>query len=298
MYAKNDPRAALNTASASPAATEFVPASYGKFYETAPQEERDGGRFWYHRAQNFIVVYVEVSGELSLERSGQPDEWVVLVPDDGTLNVELRAGGDTKATRAASMLVVPPGDSRMTARGQGRLTLLFTTRSPDLCAKCANAAEYAQAHPNIPPFVPWPDPPAGFALRLYPLNVPPEGGRFGCIYRCTTFMVNAFEVKPPRDVTTLSPHLHEDFEQCSLALDGAYIHHIRWPWVSDSTKWIDDHHEHCASPSVAIIPPPSLHTSQGISADGNRLFDIFSPPRRDFSEKPGWVLNAADYPMP
>jgi hypothetical protein len=81
-------------------------------------------------------------------------------------------------------------------------------------------------------------------------------------------------------------------------LHGEYIHHLRWPWTTDLREWRDDEHEHVAAPSLTVIPPPTVHTSQSLAEGLNQLIDIFGPPRRDFSLQEGWVLNAADYPMP
>jgi hypothetical protein len=61
--------------------------------------------------------------------------------------------------------------------------------------------------------------------------------------------------------------------------------------------WREDAHLHCPAPSLCVIPPPATHTSTNIDPGVNVLIDIFSPPRLDFSLRPGWVLNESDYPM-
>jgi hypothetical protein len=300
MYDKSDPRSALAspTKSSKPSATTFAGAEYAKFYETEPQEDAPDARTWYARGQNFVVAYTEARPGAALSRKGQPDEYVVLVSDAATA-IDVSAADDSQRVGGYSLVFVPPGDSTVTVPTGGRIVRLFTTRSPDLASKCINAASYALPHPNIPPFEPWPEPRGGYRIRPYSLDVPQQEGRFGKIFRCTTFMVNYLEPRSgPRDVTKLSPHYHDDFEQCSLALEGAFIHDIRWPWTTNMNNWREDEHEHCASPSIAVIPPPAIHTSRAIDKGVNQLVDIFCPPRRDFSEKPGWVVNADDYPMP
>jgi hypothetical protein len=298
MYDQTDPRAALAAApaAAAPMPKQFAAAEYARFYETPPQEEDAAGRHWYARAQNFLTAYTEPRSGAVLARQAQPDEYALLVPDAET-DVSVEVAGQRHTLRGNSLAFIPPGDSRIEVLRPGRIVRLFTTRSADLAAKCSNAASYATPHPNLPPFQPWPEPPGGLVFRSYSLDVPPDPTRFGRIWRCTTLMVNVLDpAEGPRDRTKMSPHHHDDFEQGSLVLDGAYTHHIRWPWTTDMTIWREDDHEYCRGVSLTVIPPPSIHTSE--AKEAGQMVDLFCPPRMDFSSKPGWVLNADDYPMP
>ncbi|MBQ0820319.1 hypothetical protein KBI52_08865 [Microvirga sp. HBU67558] len=300
MYDKSDPRAALASvpAAAGPVWTEYSPADYSRFYETQPQESGSWGRTWLVRGQNGIVAYSEVEAGARFDRKDQLDEWVLILPDP-SITATITAGGETKTVDGYSVTFIPPGDSTLAIHEKGRVVRLFTTQSQDLAAKCPNASAHETRHENMPEFQPWPVPSDGYRIRTYSLDVPEEPGRFGRIWRCTTFMVNYLAPQiGPRDITKLSPHYHDEFEQYSLAMQGSFIHHMRWPWTPNMKMWRQDEHEFCGTPSVAVIPPPAIHTTRGMDPGINQLVDIFSPPRMDFSLKPGWVLNADDYPMP
>ncbi|OJY71196.1 MAG: hypothetical protein BGP16_11445 [Sphingobium sp. 66-54] len=300
MYESDDPRSRLATARAAPApaATAFGSSTYARFYATPPQSEDALHRTWFARGQNFIVVYTEAQAGAVFERTGQVDEYVLLLPEaDSAVTVE--ANGERQEIGGFTVTMIPPGNSVVRVTAGGPVVRLFSVRSEDLAALASNAATYAGPHPQVPPFQPWPDPVGGFRIRSYSLDVPDQPGRFGKIFRCTTFMVNVFPPQMgPRDPAKLSPHHHDDFEQCSLAIGGTYVHHLRWPWTANLADWREDEHETCGSPSIAVIPPRVIHTSAAIDPGANLLVDIFSPPREDFSKMEGWVLNAADYPMP
>jgi hypothetical protein len=298
MYGRNDLRASLAPKSTAAAPASFKRASYAHFYDAPPQLASELAKTWLARGQTMIVAYSEVQPGAVFGRTGQPDEYAVLLPDEG-VEVEIAIAEGSEVAKGKSVAFIPAGDSKITVVKGGRMLRLFTVNSADLVAMCSNLADYAESDPNVAPFAAWPDPVGGRKIRVYPGDVAPEQGRFGRIYRGSTIMVNFGDGRiGPRAADNLSPHHHDDFEQYSIALDGDYIHHLRWPWISDSTQWIDDDHERCGSPSVAVIPPPTTHTSQGIAPGLNRLVDAFCPPRFDFSVKPGWVLNADEYPMP
>jgi hypothetical protein len=308
MYSSSDPRSKMSSGGGAPTAAPAAPyasdgvaaafaaAEYARFHELEPAETTPGSRTWYARGQNFIVAYSEVSSNTSFVRPTQVDEYVLLLPEAQS-DAAITTAREGREVAGYSIVIVPPGHS-VADVSRGTVVRVFSTRNEDLLAKCSNSASYATAHPNIPPFQPWPDPPGGFRIRPYSLDVPPQEGRFGRIWRCTTMMINVLPSEGPRNVTRLSPHHHADFEQGSLALAGAFTHHIRWPWGANQHHWREDDHEHCPAPSLAVIPPPAIHTSAATSEKGNQLVDIFSPPRHDFSKMAGWVLNADDYPMP
>ncbi len=298
MYVASDPRAGLPSAAEPEISSDLAPVELGLFYQEAPSDDDANGRTWYLRGQNFVVAHTEAKRGARLRRQGQVDEYAVLVTDRDT-PVELTT--DREAVKQNGFFVgfVPPGDSLITLPEGGVITRLFTSRSKDLTARCPNNASYASHRANIPPLESWPAPRGGYKLRTYGLDVPPEHGRFGRIWRCTTFMINMFDPQVGmRDITKLSPHSHNDFEQCSLALEGGFIHHFRWPWGSNLSNWRQDEHPHVRSPSAVVVPPPVIHTTRNVDDGVNQLVDIFCPPRLDFSQKPGWVLNAEDYPMP
>lgn len=300
MYDKSDPRSKLSTAARNTSGTTATPASYGLYYQDPPVEDDANGRAWYTRGQDLLVNYIEAAPGATFARSGQIDEYMIVLPDDDT-PYEVTANGETRTGPGYQLVIVPPGDSQVTLPRGGRVVRLFSTQSDDLNAKCANAATYAEPDPSIPPFKAWPAPPDGFKLRVYDLQKERKPGELGPIWRCTTIMLN---FPPPgggpRDVTKMSPHSHDDFDQCSLVLAGEFRHNMRWPWGLNKNDWRPDEDPVCASPSATIIPARVIHTSEaGVPGpEGNRMADIFAPPRLDFSLQPGWIKNADEYPLP
>jgi len=276
------------------------PPQYFEFLKEEPHEVSSlGTQSWLARSQNCCVAFSLAQPGDPLARAQQPDEYMVLFPSRETA-ATIRAGGQREEIRGAAIAIVPPGASEVVSESPAVVVRLFSNQATDLLDQCRNADVYADADPNVAPFAPWPDPPGGHRIRVYPLDaLAPDPGRFGRILRCSTLMVNYFYVDElPRDPAQLSPHHHDDFEQISLQLDGDYVHHIRTPWTVNLADWREDEHQFCASPAVTVIPPPTVHTSQSVGHMPHQLVDVFCPPRIDFSQRPGWVLNDDEYPMP
>jgi len=302
MYAKDDIRSRL-ASPAEPARTvdpntPIKPAQPIVFHDHEPTERgASGGRTWIARAANLVIAYSEAKAGETFPRTGQPDEYTLLLTSESAA-VRVVAGERSAEVDEEAFVVVPPGDSVVEVLTDGPVIRLFSTEASDLVAASLNAAAYAEPDLRATPVTPWPDPVGGFTLRVYRLaETPIAEGRFGRIFRTTTVMVNFLAEEPtPRNPQKLSPHHHDDFEQISLAVKGTFTHHIRYPWGPDSTRWRPDESHEVGSPSICVIPPPTVHTTQGIG-DHQQLIDIFSPPRDDFSAA-GWVLNTQDYPAP
>jgi mannose-6-phosphate isomerase-like protein (cupin superfamily) len=276
-------------------------ATHARHYKETPQlVDPDGSRHWITRAANFVVVVTEAAQNAVFDRLKNPDEYMLLLPKGTEASID--AGGKRVDAKGASLTIVPPGVSHVKVQKSGTVVRIFSNKAEDLVARAANAGTYADGAPEVTPIVPWPDPVGGFRLRHYAMSDFPSSDPSPLkirVFRSTNLMINIFEPwTKRRDETKLSPHSHEDFEQVSLALEGSFVHHLRYPWGPNKTKWNEDEHEHYKSPSVLVIPPRVIHTTQDIGDGTTWLIDIFGPPRVDFSSKPGFVLNAAEYPMP
>ncbi|MFG2005091.1 hypothetical protein ACGFNU_38700 [Spirillospora sp. NPDC048911] len=315
-YASDDPRSALaakpGEAAAAPAADPHAPIAAPEYYDFSrlgPDEVSEAGsRTWIVRAQNVVLLYTRAVAGERLIRDGQRDEYMVILPhDDAKVVIESASasgrasGGDGESVTGRSIAIVPPGDSVITVESATDVVRLFTPHNDDLARRARNADSYAAPHPRVALLAEWPEPVGGDKLRVYSdiSEIERSPDRLGRIFRSRAFMANfLYHYDGPRDATKLSPHDHADFEQISLAVSGEFVHHIRTPWTKSRMAWRDDEHVRVGSPSVAIIPPPAVHTTEASGHGRNQLLDIFAGPRRDFSAKRGWVLNAGDYPAP
>src|SRR5512134_472065 len=122
MYDKSDPRATLAAPkSNTQSGTTAMPASYGRYYQDSAVDDDANGRGWYTRSQNLIVHWIEAKPGATFSRTGQVDEYMIVVPDDDTpYEATALAVAATESQREFArgtgfqLLIVPPGDSRIT----------------------------------------------------------------------------------------------------------------------------------------------------------------------------------------
>ncbi|MEU6646928.1 hypothetical protein ABZ863_30935 [Saccharomonospora sp. NPDC046836] len=300
-YAPDDPRSQLaGPAVARRPAGEPLPLQSFDFTRLEPDVVTAGGsRSWIVRAMNVVFLLTELAPADVLGRDDVDETLTVVLATEGSVSFD--AGGSVASVQRRAVAMLPPGQSTISADGPARLLRLFATTARDLVEQSRNADVYREQPDTIALTPPWPEPVGGSRLRVYDEvdGIAPSPQRMGRIFRNRHAMVNLLYPRVgPRDPGTLSPHFHDDFEQLSYVDEGTYTHHVRTQWGTDRRMWRADEHVTIGGPSLAIIPPPLVHTSEAIGAGENRMVDIFAGPRADFSGRPGWVLNAADYPAP
>lgn len=260
--------------------------------------DSNGTRNWVCRAANFVVVASQAKENTVISRnaSQQSDEYFILLPENTAAIVT--ANGQELGSEGDSLFIAPPGDSQIRMSNGGWVYRIFSKQARDLVEMAPNHQDWENAT-DVAALIDWPEPVDGFKLRHYQLSDYVRTDTTMRLFRTRNLMVNIFlPSTAPRDIHKLSPHSHPDYEQGSLAVHGAFIHHLRYPWTADLSTWREDEHIVASAPSLCVIPPNVIHTSQSVGENGMRLVDIFAPPRKDFSLKPGLVCNHDEYPLP
>jgi redox-sensitive bicupin YhaK (pirin superfamily) len=219
-------------------------ATHARHYCEQPEStDKDGSKHWITRAANFVTIVSDAAEGAVLARTAQADEYMIFVVSGSVL---VEAGAERSEAGDETLLIVPPGDSRVIVRRDARIVRVFSNQASDLLAAAGNASIYADGAPEITPITAWPDPVGGFKLRTYRLadfTSPDPSPLKMRLFRSTNLMINLFEPwTSRRDPSRLTPHSHDDFEQMSLGLKGSFRHHLRYPWGPDLTKWEDDEH--------------------------------------------------------
>jgi quercetin dioxygenase-like cupin family protein len=294
-YPDGDPRARMapTPATGGWAAATRPPVAFALAGEEPDQTHPGGSRSWVVRGQNFWVSLTDLVVGERLGPIEHPDEHIIVV-SQGSVRVTAGDGTTTRAA-ASSVVIVPAGACSVIAESAGRIVRVFPTSDHHGLARARNAEAYRTPDPSVAePSNPDRARTSGLVVhRMDDVETDPR--RLGRILRSSSLMINWFpDETVPRDPERLSPHSHDDFEQCTITLAGEYMHHLRTTWTPQMSAWRDDLHVRVDSPSVTIIPPQIIHTTRAVAGAFFQLLDVFAPPRRDFLAQ-GWVLNAEDY---
>ena len=247
------------------------------------------------RSQNFQLEWVEVKpGEPPLELSSAVETMLIVLD----CTAKIAGEGQNAAAPRRSVAVLPPGSYRIDFGGAGRACVVSTERKG--AREPLNAKSYVIPNQRVAPVGPaWArtgDPRKIQIFDVDQVKAPADNPRIK-MFQSATISINWVDYQGPRDRTALSPHSHSDLEQASLAAAGDFVHHLRVAWSNNANEWRDDDHMRAGSPSVLVIPPDVIHTTEGVGPGHHLLIDVFAPPRRDFIAK-GWVANSGEYRDP
>ena len=247
------------------------------------------------RGQNFLIEWFEASQATTLGFASGHETLVMLFDTSGKISGE----GMTADAPRRSVSVVPAGRYEISLQGAGRGCILSTDRQ-DTPPEALNAASYRTPDSRVAAIGPsWTRVGDARTIQVFEIdsiNAPADNPRLK-MFQSATMSINWVDYDGPRDRTALSPHSHADFEQASLAVAGDFVHHLRVTWGKNADEWRDDEHRPAGSPSVLVVPPDLIHTTEGVGAGHHLLIDIFAPPRRDFIAR-NWVHNAGEYRDP
>jgi hypothetical protein len=246
----------------------------------------------YVRGQNFLIEWLDAKANAPALQLSSDDETILM-----TFDASARIAGGAGDTRIAgrTVVVLPAGDFEIHL-GPGRAAVLSTSRK-NVSASALNALSYAKRDERVSvQEKAWQRRDGARNLQIFEIDkvkAPADNPRLK-MFQSATMSINWVDYDGPRNRKLLSPHFHDDFEQASLAAAGDFVHHLRVNWGSDADEWRDDVHLEAGSPSVLVIPPKLIHTSEGVGPGRHLLIDVFTPPRRDFIAKK-WMLNSSEY---
>ena len=248
------------------------------------------------RAHSFAIAWTEVEKAGARLEIDSPAEYFLLLPDVGAT---ITWSGGEKVAPGRSVCVVPAGKTAVQLAEAGTCLRFFSPIPQSLTTIGIYDHGLGGSIPTLRPIRPYrrvknPGEPAVYLLADMPNSV---GMPRAKLFQTETMSINWVEYKGPRDRKNLSPHFHTDIEQASIAVEGEFTHHYRTNWTIDADRWRPDEHILAAPGTIALIPPPIVHTSEGVGDTRHILIDVFSPPRADFIAK-GQILNSGDYAPP